>query len=162
MINGWTSCNMSSIFIYISIRLFFPNLSCSHFFSLCYAVLSFPFCIASVNLVTLAIKLPHTLRCNLQFTIIVIKTSSIFYIRTSLQRTLILTWLSNLTVLSDSVHNDKRSFWWHWRVHWHRYLLLRDELRILSKSLAFTGNPWCFAICINCFEKCTCLPCHLP
>jgi len=96
------------------------------------------------------------------YTIIVIKTSSIFYIRTSLQRTLILTWLSNLTVLSDSVHNDKRSFWWHWHVHWHRYLLLRDELRILSKSLAFTGNPWCFAICMNCFEKCTCLPCHLP
>jgi hypothetical protein len=35
------------------------------------------------------------------------------------------------------------------------YLLLRDELRILSKRLSFAGNPWCFAICTNCFEKCT-------
>ena len=31
-----------------------------------------------------------------------------------------------------------------------RYLLLRDELRILSKRLAFAGNP-----CPNCFEKCS-------
>jgi hypothetical protein len=34
-----------------------------------------------------------------------------------------------------------------------RYLLLRDELTILSKRLAFAINPWCFAICMNCFEK---------
>ena len=33
--------------------------------------------------------------------------------------------------------------------------LLRDELRILSKRLAFAGNPWCFAIWTHCFEKCT-------
>ena len=31
---------------------------------------------------------------------------------------------------------------------------LRDELRILSKRLAVAGNPCCFAICKNCFEKC--------
>ena len=31
-----------------------------------------------------------------------------------------------------------------------RYLLLKDELRILSKRLAFAGNP-----CPNCFEKCS-------
>jgi len=33
-------------------------------------------------------------------------------------------------------------------------LFLRDELRILSKRLAFAGNPWCFAICKKDFEKC--------
>lgn len=36
----------------------------------------------------------------------------------------------------------------HVYVHWHRYFLLRDELRILSKRLAFTGN-------LSCFKKCT-------
>ena len=44
----------------------------------------------NVNLVqSLAINLPRTLRCNLQFTIIVIKTLAIVYIRTSLQSTLL-------------------------------------------------------------------------
>ncbi len=35
-----------------------------------------------------------------------------------------------------------------------KYLLLRDELTILSKLQAFTGNPLCGAVCTNCFEKC--------
>ena len=44
----------------------------------------------NVNLVqSLAIKLPRTLRCNLHFTITVIKTLAIVYIRTSLQSTLL-------------------------------------------------------------------------
>ncbi len=47
------------------------------------------------------------------------------------------------------------SFWWHWYVHWHKFLLLRDELKILKKLQAFAGNPLCGAICTNCFEKCT-------
>jgi len=43
-----------------------------------------------VNIVqSFAINLPHTLRCNQQFTI-VIKTLAIVYIRTSLQNTVIL------------------------------------------------------------------------
>jgi len=37
-------------------------------------------------------------------------------------------------------------------VHGHRYLLLRDELRILSKRLAFPGV---LLFVRNCFEKCT-------
>ncbi len=36
-----------------------------------------------------------------------------------------------------------------------KYLLLRDELKILSKLQAFAGNPLCVAVCTNCFEKCT-------
>ncbi len=35
------------------------------------------------------------------------------------------------------------------------YLLLRDELKILSKLQAFARNPLCGAVCTNCFEKCT-------
>ncbi len=35
------------------------------------------------------------------------------------------------------------------------YLLLRDELKILSKLQAFAGNLLCGAVCTNCFEKCT-------
>ncbi len=113
--------------------------------------------IVNLNLVrSLAIKLPHTLKCNLQFTIIVIKTVAIFYIRTSLQSTLLYwqhdkaIWLSYPYAMTQDL-----SFWWHRHVHWHRYLFLRDELSILSKRLAFAGNPWCFAICTSCFEKCT-------
>ncbi len=112
----------------------------------------------NLNLVHyLAIKLSHTLRCNLQFTIIVIKTVAIVYIRTSLQGTTVIltTWLSNLTVLIRTQWYKDLSFWWHWHVHWHRYLFLRDELSILSKRLALAGNPWCFTICKSCFEKCT-------
>ncbi len=47
------------------------------------------------------------------------------------------------------------SFWCHWYVHWHKYLLLRDELKILSKLQAFAGNPLCGAVCTDSFEKCT-------
>ncbi len=50
-------------------------------------------------------------------------------------------------------HKDL-SFWWHWHVHWHKDLLVRDELSILSKLRAFAGNPLCGAVCANCFEKC--------
>ncbi len=35
-----------------------------------------------------------------------------------------------------------------------KYLLLRDELKILSKLQAFTGNTLCGVVCTNCFEKC--------
>ncbi len=35
------------------------------------------------------------------------------------------------------------------------YILLRDELKILSKLHAFAGNPLSGAVCTNCFEKCT-------
>ncbi len=51
-------------------------------------------------------------------------------------------------------HNDF-SFWWNWYVHLHKYLLLRDELKILNKLQAFAGNPLCGAVCTNSFEKCT-------
>ena len=47
-------------------------------------------CEINVNLVqSLAINLPHTLRCNLQFTIIVFQTLAMVYIRASLQSTLL-------------------------------------------------------------------------
>ncbi len=36
-----------------------------------------------------------------------------------------------------------------------KYLLLRDELKILSKLQAFAQNTLCGAVCTNCFEKCT-------
>ncbi len=36
-----------------------------------------------------------------------------------------------------------------------KYLLLKDELKILSKLQAFVGNPLCGAVCMSCFEKCT-------
>ncbi len=36
-----------------------------------------------------------------------------------------------------------------------KYLLLRDELKILSKLQAFAGNILCGAVCTNCFKKCT-------
>ena len=89
----------------------------------------------NVNLVqSIAINHPHTLS-NLRFTTFFFKTLAIVYIRTSLQRTL-LYWqhdLSrNLTLIYTKWHKD--SFWWHWHVHWHRYLLLSDELRILRKT----------------------------
>ncbi len=64
------------------------------------------------------------------------------------------TWLSILHLVCEQWHKDF-SFWWHWYVHWHKYLLLRDELKILSKLQAFAGNPLCGAVCTNCFEKCT-------
>ncbi len=35
------------------------------------------------------------------------------------------------------------------------YLLLREELKILSKLQAFAGNLLCGAVCTNCFEKFT-------
>ncbi len=35
------------------------------------------------------------------------------------------------------------------------YLLLRDELKILSKLQAFAGNLLRGAVCTKCFEKCT-------
>lgn len=38
-------------------------------------------------------------------------------------------------------------------IHWHKYLLLRDEIRILRKRLTFTSDQWCVAFCMNCFEK---------
>ena len=47
------------------------------------------------------------------------------------------------------------SFWWHWHFHWHDYLLLRNELSILSEWHAFAGYQLRFAVCTNCFEKCT-------
>ncbi len=46
------------------------------------------------------------------------------------------------------------SSWWHWHFHWHEYLLLRNELSILSKWHAFAGYQLGFAVCTNCFEKC--------
>ena len=98
-------------FLYTGIRLFFLffflNLSwIGKFRTTNYSTNSQS---VNVNLVkSLAINLPHTLRCNLQYTIIVFKTLAIVYIRTSLQYTVILTtWLSNLTALS--VHNDTRT-----------------------------------------------------
>ncbi len=36
-----------------------------------------------------------------------------------------------------------------------KYLLLRDELKILTRLQAFAGNPLCGAVCTTCFEKCT-------
>jgi len=51
-------------------------------------------------------------------------------------------------------HKDL-SFWWHWYVHWHKYWVLRDELRVLGKVQAFADNPLCGAVCMKCFEKCT-------
>lgn len=54
------------------------------------------------------------------------------------------------------VHKQWRqdfSFWWHF--HWHEYLLLRNELSILSKWHSFAGYQLGFAVCTNCFEKCT-------
>ncbi len=56
-------------------------------------------------------------------------------------------------LVCEKWHKDF-SFWWHWCVHWHKYLLLRDELKIFCKLQAFAGNPLC-AVCTNCFEKCT-------
>jgi len=35
------------------------------------------------------------------------------------------------------------------------YLLLRNELNIMSKLQAFAGNPLCGAVCTDCFKKCT-------
>ncbi len=64
------------------------------------------------------------------------------------------TWLNILNILF--VNTDTRTF--------HSdgtdmfidiYLLLRYELKILSKLQAFAGNPLCGAVCTNCFEKCT-------
>ncbi len=46
------------------------------------------------------------------------------------------------------------SSWWHWHFHWHEYLLLRNELSILSKWHAFAGYQLGFAVWTNCFEKC--------
>ncbi len=46
------------------------------------------------------------------------------------------------------------SSWWHWHFHWHEYLLLRNELSILSKWHACAGYQLGFAVCTNCFEKC--------
>ena len=62
----------------------------------------------------------------------------------------ILTSLSILTKLSIFLR-----FWWHWHVHWHKGLLLRNGLDILSKLQAFAGHPLCGAVCNNCFEKST-------
>ncbi len=36
-----------------------------------------------------------------------------------------------------------------------KFLVLRDELQILSKLQAFAGHLLCGAVCINSFEKCT-------
>ncbi len=36
-----------------------------------------------------------------------------------------------------------------------KYLVLRDELQILSKLQAFAGHLLCGAVCIKSFEKCT-------
>ncbi len=66
------------------------------------------------------------------------------------------TWLSKDFgyLVCEKCHKHSL-IWWHWYVHWHKYLLLRDELKILSKLQAFAGNTLCSAVCTNCFEKCT-------
>lgn len=81
---------------------------------------------------------PTDTSCNLQFTLTFIQPSAIIYIRTYIKQYFFTSCLSNVTVL----HNETRTC--HVYVHWPRYLLLRDELRILSKRMAFTGNLNCF------------------
>ncbi len=62
------------------------------------------------------------------------------------------TWLKHFAFLVCEQWHKDLSFWWHWYVHWNKYLLLRDELKILSKLQAFA---LCGAFCMKCFEKCT-------
>ncbi len=69
------------------------------------------------------------------FSITVIKTSTIVYIRKYLR---VHCYIDNMAKHFDYLvckqwHKDL-SFWWHWHVHWHKYLLLRDKLRILRKK----------------------------
>ena len=49
----------------------------------------------------------------------------------------------------------QKEFWWHWHIHWRNYLLLRHKLSILRELQAFTGNPLCYTVCMNCFKNCT-------
>lgn len=92
---------------------------------------------------SLAINLPHTLRCNFKFTIIAIQTLPTVY-------------TDNMSKQFDCLfHTQGLSLWCYWHVHQHTYLLLREELKISSKGPALGGNPQCFTICRNCFEKCT-------
>lgn len=46
------------------------------------------------------------------------------------------------------------SSWSHWHFHWHQYLLLRNELSMLSKRHASAGYQLGFAVCTNSLEKC--------
>lgn len=92
----------------------------------------FPFCVEWNGLLTnystgsqnmnrnlvqsLEINLPHTLRRNIKFTIIWPPLE-----HPSRQQCLI-------------IFTQGLSLWWLWRVHEHRYLYLREEPRILSKT----------------------------
>ena len=63
--------------------------------------------------------------------------------------------MTNLTVLSAGLHNDTRACHSDGTdMFIDTDIYFRDELRIFSKRLAFAGNPWCFAICTNCFQEC--------
>lgn len=35
-------------------------------------------------------------------------------------------------------------------------ILLKVNYKILNKLHACAGNPWCGAVCTNCYEQCTC------
>lgn len=127
--------------------LIFPKeiAPCSHFhfplFLLCSAV--FPFCMTmrcSECLLRSIFHIPWT--CDFQWK--VMNLSSKCYIKTPLQTSALSYW---------QWHEDL--FWWQRYVQWHNYLVWGSLQRIFGKKIAFAGEPWYFAICVNCLEKCT-------
>lgn len=87
---------------------------------------------------------------NLQF---VMKNVAMIYIRTPSIAHYYIANMANQFVTTQW-HKDL-TLWWHYYIHWHRTLVLRDEQRILNQKLDFGDDLWCFAIFIYCFEKCT-------
>ncbi len=122
---------------------------------------------------SLSINIPHTVMCKF----VLLKgymayiRSAAFSITIQWLRSKLISWftsdntnrehcyIDNTTKHLDYLVCEQRhkdfSFWWHWYAHWHKYLLLRDELKILSNLQAFAGNLLCGAVCTDCFEKCT-------
>ncbi len=115
---------------------------------------------------SLSINIPHRVMCTfvlLKWIYGIHKKCSLLHFNTvTVIQTVVIVYILHCYIDNMTKHFDYLvckqwhkdfSFWWHWYVH--KYLLLRDELKILSKLQAFAGNPLCGAVCTNCFEKCS-------